>query len=81
MGNWTQGEKRGSIFGVVSAPLPLLAQQDPAEGRRSGDGDSWGMCTSVRKSQCDKSVTTSPSERPIGVTKVSPPHPPRDPSA
>eukprot|EP00959_Pyramimonas_sp_CCMP1952_P150483 3149368-Pyramimonas_sp.AAC.1 len=29
VGNWTQGEKRGRVFGVLSAPLPLLAQEDP----------------------------------------------------
>eukprot|EP00976_Prorocentrum_cordatum_P071709 1180431-Prorocentrum_minimum.AAC.1 len=27
--NWTQGEKRGTVSGVLSAPLPLLAQEDP----------------------------------------------------
>eukprot|EP00959_Pyramimonas_sp_CCMP1952_P447519 9370553-Pyramimonas_sp.AAC.2 len=27
--NWTQGDKRGSVSRVLSAPLPLLAQQDP----------------------------------------------------
>eukprot|EP00976_Prorocentrum_cordatum_P112907 1195611-Prorocentrum_minimum.AAC.1 len=29
VGNWTQGEKRGRVSGVLSAPLPLLAQEDP----------------------------------------------------
>eukprot|EP00976_Prorocentrum_cordatum_P060226 1175811-Prorocentrum_minimum.AAC.1 len=28
-GNWTQGDKRGRVAGVLSAPLPLLAQEDP----------------------------------------------------
>eukprot|EP00959_Pyramimonas_sp_CCMP1952_P094185 1970357-Pyramimonas_sp.AAC.1 len=27
--NWTQGEQRGRVSGVWSAPLPLLAQEDP----------------------------------------------------
>eukprot|EP00976_Prorocentrum_cordatum_P074328 1181475-Prorocentrum_minimum.AAC.2 len=29
VGNWTQGEKRGRVSGVLSASLPLLAQEDP----------------------------------------------------
>eukprot|EP00976_Prorocentrum_cordatum_P059774 1175645-Prorocentrum_minimum.AAC.1 len=29
VGNWTQGEKRARVSGVSSAPLPLLAQEDP----------------------------------------------------
>eukprot|EP00976_Prorocentrum_cordatum_P094111 1189661-Prorocentrum_minimum.AAC.5 len=29
VGNWTQGEKRGSASGVLRAPLPLLAQEEP----------------------------------------------------
>eukprot|EP00976_Prorocentrum_cordatum_P077336 1182646-Prorocentrum_minimum.AAC.2 len=29
VGNWTQGEKRGRVSGVSSAPLPLSAQEDP----------------------------------------------------
>eukprot|EP00959_Pyramimonas_sp_CCMP1952_P392643 8227238-Pyramimonas_sp.AAC.2 len=29
VGNWTQGEKRGRVSGVLRAPLPLLAQEDP----------------------------------------------------
>eukprot|EP00976_Prorocentrum_cordatum_P072745 1180829-Prorocentrum_minimum.AAC.1 len=29
VGNWTQGEKRGRASGVLSASLPLLAQEDP----------------------------------------------------
>eukprot|EP00959_Pyramimonas_sp_CCMP1952_P175906 3675737-Pyramimonas_sp.AAC.1 len=32
-GNWTQGEKRGrGVSGVLRAPLPLLAQEDPERG-------------------------------------------------
>eukprot|EP00976_Prorocentrum_cordatum_P116449 1196165-Prorocentrum_minimum.AAC.3 len=26
VGNWTQGKKRGRVSGVLSVPLPLLAQ-------------------------------------------------------
>eukprot|EP00976_Prorocentrum_cordatum_P086863 1186672-Prorocentrum_minimum.AAC.2 len=29
VGNWTQGETMGRVSGVLSAPLPLLAQEDP----------------------------------------------------
>eukprot|EP00976_Prorocentrum_cordatum_P116725 1196202-Prorocentrum_minimum.AAC.3 len=29
VGNWSQGEKRGRVSGVLSAPLSLLAQEDP----------------------------------------------------
>eukprot|EP00976_Prorocentrum_cordatum_P059547 1175545-Prorocentrum_minimum.AAC.3 len=29
VGNWTQGEKRGRVSGLLSAPLPLSAQEDP----------------------------------------------------
>eukprot|EP00959_Pyramimonas_sp_CCMP1952_P343733 7200002-Pyramimonas_sp.AAC.1 len=29
VGNWTQGGKRGRISWVLSAPLPLLTQEDP----------------------------------------------------
>eukprot|EP00976_Prorocentrum_cordatum_P078227 1183016-Prorocentrum_minimum.AAC.5 len=29
VGNWTQGEKRGRVSGLLSAALPLLAQEDP----------------------------------------------------
>eukprot|EP00959_Pyramimonas_sp_CCMP1952_P460845 9480551-Pyramimonas_sp.AAC.1 len=29
MGNYTQGEKRGRVLGVLSASLPLSAQEDP----------------------------------------------------
>eukprot|EP00976_Prorocentrum_cordatum_P114884 1195914-Prorocentrum_minimum.AAC.5 len=29
VGNWTQGEKKGRVSGVLSASLPLLAQEDP----------------------------------------------------
>eukprot|EP00976_Prorocentrum_cordatum_P097352 1190952-Prorocentrum_minimum.AAC.2 len=29
VGNWTQGEKRGRVSGVLRAPLPLLAEEDP----------------------------------------------------
>eukprot|EP00976_Prorocentrum_cordatum_P092247 1188848-Prorocentrum_minimum.AAC.2 len=29
VGNWTQGKKRGRVSGVLSVPLPLLAQEDP----------------------------------------------------
>eukprot|EP00959_Pyramimonas_sp_CCMP1952_P475134 9504023-Pyramimonas_sp.AAC.2 len=29
-GNWTQGEKRGRVSRVLSASLPLLAQEDPS---------------------------------------------------
>eukprot|EP00959_Pyramimonas_sp_CCMP1952_P429304 8991351-Pyramimonas_sp.AAC.1 len=29
VGNWTQGEKRERVSGVLSAPFPLLAQEDP----------------------------------------------------
>eukprot|EP00959_Pyramimonas_sp_CCMP1952_P234766 4905148-Pyramimonas_sp.AAC.3 len=29
VGNWTQGEKRGRVSRVLSAPLPLSAQEDP----------------------------------------------------
>eukprot|EP00959_Pyramimonas_sp_CCMP1952_P156353 3269887-Pyramimonas_sp.AAC.1 len=28
VGNWTQGEKRGRVSGVLCASLPLLAQED-----------------------------------------------------
>eukprot|EP00976_Prorocentrum_cordatum_P070859 1180096-Prorocentrum_minimum.AAC.2 len=29
VGNWIQGEERGRASGVLSAPLPILAQEDP----------------------------------------------------
>eukprot|EP00959_Pyramimonas_sp_CCMP1952_P248804 5201039-Pyramimonas_sp.AAC.1 len=29
VGYWTRGEKRGRVSGVLSTPLPLLAQEDP----------------------------------------------------
>eukprot|EP00976_Prorocentrum_cordatum_P073217 1180994-Prorocentrum_minimum.AAC.5 len=29
VGNWTQGEKRGRVSGVLSASLPLMAPLDP----------------------------------------------------
>eukprot|EP00959_Pyramimonas_sp_CCMP1952_P446089 9339756-Pyramimonas_sp.AAC.2 len=29
--NWTQGEERGRVSGVLCASLPLLAQEDPYE--------------------------------------------------
>eukprot|EP00959_Pyramimonas_sp_CCMP1952_P020055 423464-Pyramimonas_sp.AAC.1 len=29
VGDWTQGEKRGRVSGVLRAPLPVLAQEDP----------------------------------------------------
>eukprot|EP00959_Pyramimonas_sp_CCMP1952_P296394 6200526-Pyramimonas_sp.AAC.1 len=29
VGSWTQGEKRGRVYGVLSASLSLLAQEDP----------------------------------------------------
>eukprot|EP00976_Prorocentrum_cordatum_P071529 1180358-Prorocentrum_minimum.AAC.4 len=29
VGNWTQGEKRGRVSGVLNASLPLSAQEDP----------------------------------------------------
>eukprot|EP00976_Prorocentrum_cordatum_P052249 1054446-Prorocentrum_minimum.AAC.2 len=34
VGNWTQGEKRGRVSGVMRAPLPSLAQEDPRYGAR-----------------------------------------------
>eukprot|EP00976_Prorocentrum_cordatum_P077032 1182522-Prorocentrum_minimum.AAC.1 len=33
VGNWTQGEKRGRVSGVLRASLPLLAQEGPVESR------------------------------------------------
>eukprot|EP00959_Pyramimonas_sp_CCMP1952_P286900 5999669-Pyramimonas_sp.AAC.1 len=29
VGNWTQGEKKGRVSGMLSASLPLLEQEDP----------------------------------------------------
>eukprot|EP00959_Pyramimonas_sp_CCMP1952_P193284 4041706-Pyramimonas_sp.AAC.2 len=31
VGNWTQCEKRGRVYGVLCASLPLVAQEDPCE--------------------------------------------------
>eukprot|EP00976_Prorocentrum_cordatum_P090728 1188231-Prorocentrum_minimum.AAC.2 len=33
VGNWTRAEKRGRVSGVLSASLPLLAQEDPVTAK------------------------------------------------
>eukprot|EP00976_Prorocentrum_cordatum_P082238 1184733-Prorocentrum_minimum.AAC.1 len=44
VGNWTQGEKRGRVSGVLSAPLPLLAQEDPHAGHDGVGSPPLDVC-------------------------------------
>eukprot|EP00976_Prorocentrum_cordatum_P104955 1194096-Prorocentrum_minimum.AAC.5 len=62
------GEKRGRVFGVLSAPLPLLAQEDPWGSVRTC-GRS-GNCSGGRGCQCCTALSTRSSSQ-----LVTPPSP------